>query len=44
LIPGLANRRKNGLLADLIERSEALQRVLHRVFEIGEAQFRPGAA
>ena len=37
------NRCEEGLLANLIEQSESLQFVLHRVFEFGEAQSRPGA-
>ena len=36
-VHGFANRREEGLFANLIEQSESLQFVLHRIFEFGEA-------
>ena len=37
-VHGFANGREEGLFADLIEQSESLQFVLHRILEFGKAQ------
>jgi hypothetical protein len=36
-VHGFANGREEGLFADMIEQSESLQFVLHRIFEFGKA-------
>ena len=41
---GRANGRKEELFANLLEQSEALELVLYRIFEFGEAQLDAGLA